>query len=68
MSDTSVREVTFTERSDVLITAECDGLTLSWLRGDDDDAETERQKAGAIESLKAALAQRYARSVTANAP
>jgi len=68
MSEASVREVIFTERPDVLITAECDGLTLSWLRGEDDDAETERQKAAAIESLKAALAQRYARSVPANAP
>jgi len=47
------RAVTFTERLDILITAECEGLTLSWLKGDDDDAATEMQKQAAAARLVA---------------
>lgn len=53
--------VTFTERPDILITAECQGITRSWLRGDDDDAETERQKQVAAHELQREVAERAVR-------
>lgn len=52
------RRVTFVERADILITAECEGLTLSWLKGDDDDAATEVQKQKAAARLVADVEDR----------
>lgn len=52
------RRVTFVERADILITAECEGLTLSWLKGDDDEVATEMQKQKAAARLVADLEAR----------
>lgn len=51
-------EVTFTERPDILVTAECEGLTLSWLKGDDDETRTEKQKMEAAALLVADVERR----------
>lgn len=54
-------EVTFAETpqdGDTLITVECMGLFISFLKGDDDEAETKRQKQIAVNSLYRALCRR----------
>ena len=43
--------VTFTERPDILVTAECEGLTLSWLKGDMTEEQAGRQKQDAAAKL-----------------
>lgn len=54
--------VTFTEHPDVLVTAECEGLTISWLKGDMTEEQNEEAKATAAQQLATDVENRNARA------